>query len=146
MKKATCVDKNGKKPLVAMIISRDGLVDLLGPLGFAITEAACDFDVSIYFMGPGVKVLHRNYKGLLPGLWAPFSRFARKGMEGMGHVSAKDKLEQLRSTGATFYVCHPSLVAMNIKLSSLSYQDEIILAEYAAFLEVMKNAAIALCP
>lgn len=131
---------------VAIIISKPGLDELLGPLGFAVAAACAGWKVSLYFLGPGVRVLRRNFRGQLPGLWAPFSGWARRGMDRMGHAPPAAKLDalQLPPFGAALYACHPSLRVFGVKERDL--RDGVILAEYATFLEVVKDADQVLYP
>jgi len=132
------------KESLAIIITNESLEDLLSPLGFALAGACAGMEVSLYFQGPGVRVLRKNFKGRLSGLWKPFSVFARKSMSKMGHAPPAEKLDALQHLGAKVYGCHPSMRVFGVKESSL--RDGVILAEYATFLEVMNGATTVLYP
>jgi predicted peroxiredoxin/TusA-related sulfurtransferase len=130
---------NNKK--FAMIISKSGLEDLLAPLGLALGAALSGMDVSIDFQGPAVEILSKNFKEKLPGINSLFSGFARDELAEMGHVPAQEKLKQLKSLGAHFYVCGPSMDHFGVKKSDLIF-DDVILAEYSTVIEVMDKADI----
>jgi TusA-related sulfurtransferase len=59
-----------KKPerKLAMIISDPGLEKLLSPLGLALSAALSGTDVYLYFQGPAVRVLKKNFKAKLSGI------------------------------------------------------------------------------
>jgi len=65
-----------KDTKMAMVISPDGLEELLSPLGFALAAALEGIDVSLYVQGPAVRVLGRGFRPKLKGWARPFSRFA----------------------------------------------------------------------
>ena len=51
-----------KEKKLAFVISNPGLEELISPLGFALGAALGGIDVYIYFQGPAVKVLKKNFK------------------------------------------------------------------------------------
>ncbi|MDN3028985.1 sulfurtransferase TusA family protein [Streptomyces sp. S.PB5] len=63
---------------LALVISRDGLEELLSPLGFALAAALEGGRVSVYFQGPGVRALTRRFTPTLTGWSRPFSACARR--------------------------------------------------------------------
>lgn len=134
------VQKEQKEHL-AIVISNDGLGELLSPLGFALAAATGGMDVSIYFQGPGVRVLKKGFLGNLSGMSRPFSFLARRGMAAMGHELPVEKLKQLHNLEAKFYVCHPSMEVFGVKESQLMF-DNVILAEYATFLNAIRGSTI----
>ncbi|MFQ5811701.1 MAG: DsrE family protein [Anaerolineae bacterium] len=111
------------------------------PLGFALGAALEGIDVHIYFQGPATRVLTKNFKAQLQGINRPFSGFARKGMAKTGHIPPQDKLRQLRELGAHFYVCGPSMEHFKVKKSEFIF-DDVIVAEYLTFMEIMNKADI----
>ncbi|MFC1716834.1 DsrE family protein [Candidatus Poribacteria bacterium] len=131
--------EKGKK--LAVVISNAGLLELLSPLGFALGAALEDIDVYIYFQGPAVRVMKRGFKGNLHGLSRPFSGFARRGLAKVGHIPPQDKIRQLKELGAHFYMCGPSMERFGAKKSELIF-DDVIVAEYLTFMEVMNEADI----
>jgi len=126
---------------LAVVISNPGLEELISPLGFALGAALGGTDVYIYFQGPGVKVLKRNFKEKPHGINRPFSNFARKGLAKIGHIPPQDKLRQLRELGVHFYICGPSMEHFGVKKSELIF-DDVVMAEYLTFVEIMKKADI----
>ena len=134
---------NAQKPerKLAMIISDPGLERLLSPLGMALSAALSGTDVYLYFQGPATRVLKKNFKAKLSGLQKPFSSFARKEMAKAGHLPPQDKLEQLKELGARFYICGGSMDPFGVKKSDLIF-DDVIIAEYLTFLEIMDKAEI----
>jgi predicted peroxiredoxin len=126
---------------LALVISGNGLTELLSPLGFSLAAALEGIDVYLYFQGPAVKVLKRDFKAKLKGFGRPFSKAAQNGMAKVGHVSPQDKLHQLRSLGAHIYVCAPSMDRYKVKQDELLFED-IIVAEYMTFAEILYNADI----
>jgi predicted peroxiredoxin/TusA-related sulfurtransferase len=128
---------------LAMVISSKGLTELLSPLGFALGAALEGIDVHLYFQGPGVKVLKQGYQAKLPGLGRPFSNTARKGMANSGHIPPQEKLQQLHELGAHIYICAGSMDHYKVKKEELIF-DDIIVAEYLTFMEVMHSADIQL--
>lgn len=131
--------KNGKK--LAMIVSDASLEGLLSPLGMALSAALSGTDVYLYFQGPAVRVLKKGFKARLGGIQKPFSSFARNGMAKAGHLPPQTKLEQLKELGAHIYICGGSMDPFGIKKSDLLF-DDVIIAEYLTFLEIMDNADI----
>ena len=131
------------KGKMAIVISSDKLEDLLSPLGFALTAACAGMEVSLFFQGPAVRALRQNFKGRLSSLWCClFSSFARQAMDKMGHAPPAEKLDSLQDLGAKLYVCHPSMRVFGVKESKL--RENVVLAEYATFLEAMKDAQVIL--
>ena len=121
---------------LAMIISDPGLEKLLSPLGLALSAALSGTDVYLYFQGPAVRVLKKNFKAKLSGIQKPFSSFARKEMAKAGHLPPQDKLEQLKELGARIYICGGSMDPFGVKKSELIF-DDVIVAEYLTFLEII---------
>ena len=138
IKKVT-VDLPDKK--LAMIISNPGLEYLLSPLGLALSAALSGTDVYIYFQGPATRVLKKNFKARLTGIQKPFSSFARNQMAKAGHLPPQDKLQQLNELGARFYICGGSMEPFGVRKSDLIF-DDVIVAEYLTFLEVINKADI----
>ena len=128
---------SGKK--LAMVISNPGLEDLLTPLGLALTAALSGSEVHVIFQGPAVRVLEQGFSAKLSGLSWPFSGFARSGMAEAGHLPPQEKLAELRELGAKIYACGPSMDHFGVKRSRLAYSD-VIIGEYAVFLEAMSGA------
>lgn len=126
---------------LAMVISADGLEELLSPLGFALAAALEGIEVHLYFQGPAVHVLARGFRPKLRGWWRPFSRFAAAQMSKTGHIPAQDKLEQLRSLGARLYACGPSMEHFKVARDEFIF-DDIRLVEYLTFMRVMAQADI----
>ena len=125
----------------AAVISNPGLEELLSPLAFALAAALEGMDVSLYFQGPAVRVLRRGFVAKLSGPSRPFSRFARTGLSSIGHVSAQKKITQLQSLGAHIYVCGPSMQHFKLSPEDLAF-DDVVVAEYLTFMEVMANPDI----
>lgn len=126
---------------LAMIISADGLEELLSPLGFALAAALEGIEVNVYFQGPGVKVLARGFQPKLKGWARPFSRFAASGMTKSGHIPAQNKLRQLRSLGGNIYVCGGSLEHFKVEPKDFIF-DDLPVVEYLTFVAVMADADI----
>jgi predicted peroxiredoxin len=123
----------------AIVISENGLEELISPLGLAISCGISGYDVNIYFQGPAVRVLAKGFKEKLPGFSSIFSCFARKGLEKIGHVSAPQKLKILQELGAKFYVCQPSMEHFGVRENDFAF-DGLTLCEYLTFLEVYNTA------
>jgi predicted peroxiredoxin/TusA-related sulfurtransferase len=132
-----------KDTKLAMVISPDGLEELLSPLGFALAAALEGIDVSLYVQGPAVRVLGRGFRPKLKGWARPFSRFAAAQMAASGHIPAQDKFRQLDDLGAHIYMCGPSMEHFKVKPDDLIL-DEIAVVEYLTFMAVMEEADIQL--
>ena len=128
---------------VAIVVSSDGLEELLSPLGFALAAALGGARVSVYLQGPAVHVLAPGFRVRLRGLGRPFSRFARSGLERAGNVAPATKLRQLQSLGGRLYVCGPSLAHFHVDPNRLAF-DEVVVCEYLSFMEVMRQADVQL--
>jgi predicted peroxiredoxin/TusA-related sulfurtransferase len=126
---------------LALVLSNPGLEELLSPLGFALGAALSGTRVHIYFQGPAVRVLAKGFREKLHGIGRPFSAFARKGLAKVGHVPPQEKLRQLRELGAQFYVCGPSMEHFGVKKDDLIF-DDLLIAEYLTFMEVMNRADV----
>lgn len=126
---------------LAVVVSSDGLEELLSPLGFALAAALEGVAVHVYVQGPAVHVLARGYRPKLRGWQRPFSRFAASGLERAGHIPAVDKLTQLRSLGAAIYVCGPSMQHFGVKREDLVF-DDLRIVEYFTFMAIMRKARI----
>jgi predicted peroxiredoxin/TusA-related sulfurtransferase len=124
---------------LALIISDPGLEELMSPLGFALGAALSGTEVAIYFQGPAVRVLKRGFKAKLKGIGRFFSSFAERGMASAGHVPPQDKLRQLQELGAQLYICGPSMEHFGVNKAELAFQ-EVVMAEYLTFIEVMHRA------
>jgi predicted peroxiredoxin/TusA-related sulfurtransferase len=126
---------------LAVVISSDGLEELLSPLGFALAAALEGMAVHLYIQGPAVRVLTRGFQPKLHGRARPFSRFAAAGLRKAGHLPAQDKLHQLRSLDAQLYLCGPSMQHFKVKPENLIF-DDIPIVEYLSFMPAMKNATV----
>ena len=130
---------NGRR--VAIVVSDDGLLELLSPLAFGLAAALEGAQVFVYVQGPAVRVLAPGFRGKLPGLARPFSRFARAGLERIGHVSATEKLRWLQTLGARLYACGPSLSRFKVDPDRLAVEN-VTVCEYLTFMEVMQQADV----
>jgi predicted peroxiredoxin/TusA-related sulfurtransferase len=130
-----------KETRLAMVISDDGLEELLSPLGFALSAALEGIDVSLYVQGPAVRVLADGFRPKLKGWARPFSRFAASGMTKVGHIPAQEKLRQLRSLGAHIYMRGPSMQHFKVSQKDLIF-DDLPIVEYLTFMAVMEDADI----
>jgi TusA-related sulfurtransferase/predicted peroxiredoxin len=128
---------------VAVVVSADGLAELLSPLGFALAAALGGAQVAVYLQGPAVHVLERGFQPRLRGFARPFSRFARAGLERAGHVPPAEKLRHLQSLGARLYACGPSLEHFGVDAKRLAFAD-VTVCEYLTFMEVMQQADVQL--
>jgi TusA-related sulfurtransferase/predicted peroxiredoxin len=128
---------------VAIVVSSDGLEELLSPLGFALAAALGGAQVGVYLQGPAVRVLAPGFRAKLHGLGRPFSRFARAGLEKAGHVAPAEKLRLLQGLGGGLYACGPSLVHFRVDPGRLAF-DDVIVCEYLTFMEVMQQAEVQL--
>jgi predicted peroxiredoxin/TusA-related sulfurtransferase len=139
------VVRKGRPPAkdssLAMVVSSDGLEELLSPLAFALAAALEGVRVSLYFQGPAVRVLSHRYRPRLSGWARPFSRFAAAGMARSGHIPAQDKLRQLRALGGAIYVCAGSMDHFKVAREDLIF-DDLPLVEYLTFMSVMEQADI----
>lgn len=126
---------------LAAVISDDGLFELLSPLGFALAAALEGDDVSIYFLGPAVRVLAEGYTAKMHGPGRPFSRFARSGLAKVGHIAPQDKITQLQELGAQLYACGPSMDHYKVDQADLAF-DDVIVSEYLTFMEQMHTADV----
>ena len=133
---------------LALIVSKDSLEELLTPLGFALTAALVGWKVSLFFQGPGVRVLHKQFRARLATWWMkPFSGMARNQLAATGHLPPSTKLAQMKEHGnVTFYACQPSMDHFGVPLAKTTFPDDIILCEYATILNVLQRADITLYP
>jgi predicted peroxiredoxin len=95
------------------------------------------------FQEPAVRVLEQGFTAQLSGWSWPFSHFARNGMARAGRHPPQDKLAQMRELGEKLYVCGPSMDQVGVERSRLAYPD-VVVSEYAVFLEAMVGASIAI--
>jgi predicted peroxiredoxin/TusA-related sulfurtransferase len=126
---------------LAVVLSSDGLEELLSPLGFALAAGLEGMAVHLYFQGPAVRVLHKDFRPRLRGWGRPFSRFAAAGLTRAGHIPARDKLRQLHTLGARVYACGPSLAHFKVDPDNLVLPD-VKVVEYLTFMAVMESADI----
>jgi predicted peroxiredoxin/TusA-related sulfurtransferase len=130
-----------KEKKLAMVISTDGLEELLSPLGFALAAALEGLEAHLFFQGPAVHVLAKGFRPKLQGWSRPFSRFAATEMSKTGHIPAQAKLEQLRVLGARLYVCGPSMEHFKVSKEQLLF-DDLKIVEYLTFMSIMEKADI----
>lgn len=126
---------------LAAVISDDGLLELLAPLGFALGAALEGDDVSLYFQGPAVRALATGYTAKMHGPGRPFSRFPRSQLAKIGHLPPQDKIAQLQELGARIYACGPSMEHFKVDPGGLAF-DDVVVSEYLTFLEQMHSADI----
>lgn len=124
---------------LALIVSDDGLFELLSPLGFALAAALEGDDVSIYFLGPAVRILRSGYVAKARGAMRPISRFPRAGLAKAGHVEPQKKVAQLLELGAKVFACGPSMDHYNVGVGDLAF-PEVTVCEYLTFMEQMHDA------
>ena len=128
---------------VAIVVSHDGLQELLSPLGFALAAALGGTQVAVYLQGPAVHVLAPRFQARLHGPARPFSRYARAGLERAGHAAPAEKLRQLQALGGRIYACGPSLDHFRVDPARLAFED-VVVCEYLTFMEVMRQADVQL--
>jgi TusA-related sulfurtransferase/predicted peroxiredoxin len=128
---------------VAIVVSHDGLEELLSPLGFALAGALGGAEVAVYLQGPAVHILAPGFRPRLRGRGRPFSRFARAGLARAGHVAPADKLRQLQTLGARLYACGPSLEHFGVDPARIAFPG-VVVCEYLTFMEVMEQADVQL--
>lgn len=133
--------RNGHR--VALVVSTDGLTELLSPLGFALAAALGGAQVAVYLLGPAVHLLAPGFRARLHGPARPFSRFARAGLEKAGHVAPTEKLGQLQTLGGVLYACGPSLQHFGVDPQRLAF-DDVVVCEYLTFMDVMQQADVQL--
>lgn len=126
---------------VALVISSDGLEELLTPLGFALAAALEGSEVALFIQGPAVRVLTRGFQPKLRGWSRPFTRFAASGLAQTGHIPAQDKLRQLHGLGAKLYLCGPSMQHFKVDPAELVLAD-LPQVEYLTFMAVMQRADV----
>lgn len=126
---------------VAIVVQDDGLLELLGPLGFALGAALEGHDVALYFQGPAVRVLAEGFVARLHGIGRPFSRFPRNGLDAAGHIPPQGKLRQLQGLGARIYACGPSMQHFKVPEAALAF-DDVTVAEYLTFMEQLDRADV----
>lgn len=126
---------------LAAVISDDGLFELLSPLGFALGAALQGDHVSLYFLGPAVRVLRRGYVAKMHGPGRPFSRLPRAGLAKVGHIPPQDKITQLQELGAQLFACGPSMQHYKVDPADLAFEN-IVICEYLTFIEQMHDADI----
>jgi predicted peroxiredoxin/TusA-related sulfurtransferase len=129
----------GRDTALAMVISPDGLEELLSPLGFALGAALQGIEVSLYLQGPAVHALAPGYRPKLSGWSRPFSRIAARQMAQSGHVAPQVKLQQLQELGAHLYACGPSMEHFKVDPANLMF-DDVQVVEYVTFMAVMAEA------
>ena len=126
---------------LAAVVSDDGLFELLSPLGFALAAALEGDDVSLYFLGPAVRVLAKGYTAKMHGPGRPFSRFPRSSLAKVGHLPPQEKVAQLQELGARLYACGPSMDHYKVDPDDLAF-DGVIVSEYLTFMERMHSADV----
>lgn len=124
---------------LALILTVDGLLELLSPLGFALTAALEGHDVVLYLNGSAVRLLDKGFTARIHGLGRPFSRFARKGLAEAGHLPPGQKLAQLQELGARLYACGPSMDHFKVDPDDLAFPD-VTVCSYPTFMEQMDTA------
>lgn len=124
---------------LALILSVDGLLELLAPLGFALTAALEGHDVVLYLQGPAVRLLGKGFTAKIHGLGRPFSRFTRTGLANAGHIPPEQKLAQLQELGARIYACGPSMDHFKVDPTDLAFSD-VNICSYPTFMEQMNSA------
>lgn len=129
----------GSTHKLAVIISDDGLFELLSPLGFALAAALEGHQVVLYLQGPAVRILGKGFNAKMHGLGRPFSRFPRTGLAKVGHLPPDQKLAQLQELGARLYACGPSMDHFKVAPDDLAFPD-VTIASYPTFMEQMDSA------
>ncbi len=124
---------------LALILSVDGLLELLSPLGFALTAALEGHQVVLYLQGPAVRLLGEGFTANIHGLGRPFSRFARTGLAKIGHLPPDEKITQLQALGAHLYACGPSMAHYKVDPTDLAFPD-VTICSYPTFMEQMDSA------
>lgn len=131
--------RSGQK--LAVVISDDGLFELLSPLGFALAASLEGHYVSLYLQGRAVRVLRNGFTARIHGLGRPFSRFPRVGLERAGHVSPQTKIAQIQDLGGRIYACGRSLDHYRVRNDDLAF-DGVTIAAYFTFMEQMAGADV----
>jgi predicted peroxiredoxin/TusA-related sulfurtransferase len=126
---------------LAVVLSSDGLEELLSPLGFALAAALEGMSVHLYLQGPAVKVVTARFSPKLRGWARPFTRFAAAGLAKAGHIPAREKLAQLLDLGAEIYLCGPSMQHFKVAPEDVVFEG-LGVVEYLTFMRVMETADV----
>jgi predicted peroxiredoxin len=124
-----------------MVISDPGLFELLSPLGFALAASLEGISVRIYFQAQAVRILRQGFTPRARGWMRPISRFPFKGLERSGHLHPQEKLRQLKTRGADFYACGPSMEHFRVRRDELIFPD-VKIAAYLTFMAVMAESDV----
>ena len=120
------------------MISKPGLTDLFTPLSIALAAQLAGMEAHVFFQGPGVRILKNGFDERLPGLWAPFSVFARRQAASTGHIRPQEKLAELVELGAHLHACPLSLEQFGVPRDQLAFRVE--LAQYYSMLATFRQA------
>jgi|TARA_B100001971_G_C18197622_1_gene542499 peroxiredoxin family protein len=155
-------DKPNQKRRLVLICSKGTLDMVYPPFILAMTAAAMEYEVHVYFTFWGMDIINKNkidnlkipavgnpgmpiptIIGIVPGMTRIATWMMKKQIKRGGFPEIKDAIKMAKENGAKLHACEPTMNVMGIKKEDLIDEvDDIIGA--ATYLDLAKDADISL--
>lgn len=131
-----------EKKKITILMTSDALNKAVSALQIAIKGAEMGFEVNIFFMSCGMKVIKKNPKLYLAGMLMPFTFIAKSRLKKLGIGSLKDLIEKAIESGVNFYGCKTCASFIGIK--EKKFIKEVKLVSIEKYIELALSSDIQL--
>lgn len=119
---------------MCMVVSEGTFDKAMMPLIMGTTAASMGTEVHVFYTFFGTKLVTKDVKPKLPGMWRLFTGMFVKKMKGVGIASHDEMMQQAMDLGVNFYACSTTMGLMGIKDGDLKKGVKVLGA--AAFLKL----------
>jgi len=118
----------------AMVVSEGSFDKAMMAMMMGNTAASMGIETHIFYTFFGLKLLKKDVKPKMPGMFRFFTGMMQKKMKGIGIEGYQEQLEMAKELGVKLYACNTSMEMMGIKKEDLI--DGVTILGAAAFLNI----------
>ncbi|MDD3398308.1 MAG: DsrE/DsrF/DrsH-like family protein [Candidatus Methanomethylophilaceae archaeon] len=127
---------------LALVVSEGSYDKAMASVFLGTTAAGMGMEVHVFFTFFGLKLLKKNARPKLPGLYRIATGMFEKKMKGVGVDSFGEMLETAQELGVKLYACSTSMEAMGMSRDQLV--DGVDILGAAAFLNIAADCKVQL--
>ena len=127
---------------LALVVSEGSYDKAMASVFLGTTAAGMGMEVHVFFTFFGLKLLKKNARPKLPGLYRIATGMFEKKMKGVGVDSFGEMLAMAQELGVKLYACSTSMQAMGMSRDQLI--DGVDILGAAAFLDIAADCKVQL--
>ncbi len=127
---------------LALVVSEGSYDKAMASVFLGTTAAGMGMEVHVFFTFFGLKLLKKNARPKLPGLYRIATGMFEKKMKGVGVDSFGEMLATAQELGVKLYACSTSMQAMGMSRDQLI--DGVDILGAAAFLDIAADCKVQL--